>query len=147
MDKKHFFWGIVLGVVISSAINFLWHLYRPPFHRFGHRSGFNLEEHFSKELELSSEQRERMSPEIKQFDERLKAARRAQFETVKSAMDDLDQKFQAVLSAEQMQKLKEMRERFEKFRLKGGRFHGHRGGRGQDNGHAPEPAPSAPPGS
>ncbi len=120
MDKKLFFWGIVLGVVISTGINFAFHR-RAPFHRFDpkHRP-FDLEVQFAKRLKLTDPQREQLKPLIKEFDQKLQTAREKQFAEVRGAMDDLYKNLAVVLDPEQTKRLEELRKKIDRFRPMGG---------------------------
>ena len=123
MDKKTLFIGVLIGVATSTVIQLLVLRHRPPF--FGgppwmHKGKDGLQERFVRELELRPEQEATVVPHLRAFQEKLRAAREAQFAAVEDAVSRLEATIEPTLDADQQKRLRKMRKKFEKIRARRG---------------------------
>ncbi len=125
MKTKSFLVGALVGALVSALIHVF--LFRPQRH-FGPRPPDPqtmqqmLLDRFTRELSLTSEQKEQISPVVIDLHKKMLALRLSQESEIDKLMSQTDDEVAKYLSPEQQKKFVEVRERFKERRKKDEEF-------------------------
>ena len=118
MKKRPFISGAIFGAIVAAVIHAM--IFRPPPPPFGgphdpqamERMFF---EHFARELSLSPEQKEAISPIMSQLNRKMMALRVSQGDETKELFNEADREMAPLLNDSQRKKLADDRAHMEKM--------------------------------